>query len=199
VWETDVHFPTDINLLLDAMRKVIVLTARLCLAFGVEGWRQSKHNLKNIKKLYRRAQKLKRSASQDEAKRATQQEVIKEAYRAYSDLAQEFVERAQASLIELGRKGCPAVIPMMHIEGYIKHARRQIAQVRRRMLEGEVIPHHEKVFSIFEEHTEWICKGKAGVPQELGLKVCIVEDQYQFILCSTGLWGRKPMIRLRCL
>ena len=85
-------------------------------------------------------------------------------------------------MAELRRKGCPAVIQLLHIEGYIKHARRQIEQVRRRVLEGEVIPHNEKVFSIFEEHTEWICKGKAGVPQELGLKVCIVEDQYQFIL-----------------
>ena len=182
VVETDVHFPTDINLLLDAMRKVIVLTARLCLASGVEGWRQSKHNLKNIKKLYRRAQKLKRSNSKDEAKKAKQQEVLKEAYQTYIDMAQEFIERAQASLSELRRKGCPAMIKMLHIEGYIKHARRQIEQVRRRVLEGEVIPHNEKVFAIFEEHTEWLSKGKAGVPQELGLKVCIVEDQYQFIL-----------------
>ena len=47
---------------------------------------------------------------------------------------------------------------------------------------GESIPHQEKVFSIFEEHTEWITKGKAGVPQELGLKVCVVEDQYGFFL-----------------
>lgn len=38
------------------------------------------------------------------------------------------------------------------------------------------------MFSIFEEHTEWISKGKAGVPQELGLKVCVVEDQFGFIL-----------------
>jgi hypothetical protein len=182
VVETDVHFPTDINLLLDAMRKVMVLTARVCFAFGLEGWRQSGHNLKKIKKLYRRAQKLKSSTAQDEAKKAKQQQVIKEAYQSYIDLAHEFVERAQASLIELRRQGCPAVIPMMHIEGYIKHARRQIEQVRRRVLQGAVIPHNEKVFSIFEEHTEWICKGKAGVPQELGLKVCIVEDQYQFIL-----------------
>jgi IS5 family transposase len=182
VVETDVHFPTDINLLLDAMRKVIVLTARLCLAFGVEGWRQSKHNLKNIKKLYRKAQKLKRSNSKDEAKKGTQQEVIKQAYLAYIDMAQEFVERAETSIGELEQKGCPAVIRIMHIKGYIKHARRQIEQVRRRVLVGEVIPHNEKVFSIFEEHTEWLSKGKAGVPQELGLKVCIVEDQYQFIL-----------------
>jgi len=49
-------------------------------------------------------------------------------------------------------------------------------------VDGESIPHHEKVFSLFEEHTEWISKGKAGVPVELGLKVCIVKDQYNFIL-----------------
>ena len=62
------------------------------------------------------------------------------------------------------------------------HAVRQIDQIRRRVLKGEKIPHAEKVFSIFEEHTEWISKGKAGVPQELGLKVCVVEDQYGFFL-----------------
>ena len=182
VVETDVHFPTDINLLLDAMRKVIVLTARLCFAFGVSGWRQSTHNLKNIKKLYRRAQKMKRSGSADEVKREKQQQVIKEAYSSYIEQSQEFVDRAEASLAELRRKGCPALIRIMQIEQYLQHARRQIEQVRRRVLQGEVIPHAEKVFSIFEEHTEWICKGKAGVPQELGLKVCIVEDQHQFIL-----------------
>ncbi len=50
------------------------------------------------------------------------------------------------------------------------------------MISRETIPHEEKVFSIFEEHTEWIRKGKAGVPQELGLQVCVMEDQYGFIL-----------------
>ena len=64
----------------------------------------------------------------------------------------------------------------------MNHARRQIDQIRRRVVNGEKIPHDEKVFSIFEEHTEWISKGKAGVSQELGLRVCIIEDQYGFIL-----------------
>ncbi|MCP4997678.1 MAG: ISNCY family transposase, partial [Hyphomicrobiales bacterium] len=36
--------------------------------------------------------------------------------------------------------------------------------------------------SIFQPHTEWIVKGKAGVPMELGLRVCVVEDQHGFIL-----------------
>ncbi len=40
VVETDVHYPTDINLLWDAIRKVIVMVARLCMAVGGSGWRQ---------------------------------------------------------------------------------------------------------------------------------------------------------------
>jgi hypothetical protein len=59
---------------------------------------------------------------------------------------------------------------------------RQIDQIKRRVIDGQSIPHAEKVFSIFEPHTEWISKGKAGVPQELGLRVCILEDQHRFIL-----------------
>ncbi len=55
-------------------------------------------------------------------------------------------------------------------------------------MNGEVIPHSEKVFSIFEEHTEWVCKGKAGVPVELGVRVSILEDQYQFILHHRIMW-----------
>ena len=62
------------------------------------------------------------------------------------------------------------------------HGTRQIDQIRRRVILGQSIAHEEKVFSIFETHTEWISKGKAGVPVELGLKVCILEDQHQFIL-----------------
>jgi hypothetical protein len=45
-----------------------------------------------------------------------------------------------------------------------------------------MIPHAEKVFSIFEPHTEMIIKGKAGVEFELGLNVCVVKDQHGFTL-----------------
>ena len=64
----------------------------------------------------------------------------------------------------------------------MQHAQRQIDQTKRRVILGETIPHAEKVLSIFEPHTEWVSKGKAGVPVELGLRVCILEDQHQFIL-----------------
>jgi len=80
------------------------------------------------------------------------------------------------------------VLEVEQIEHYIQHAQRQIDQIDRRVLNGEVIPHDEKVFSIFEEHTEWVCKGKAGVPVELGVRVF-----YIIVLC-----GKRPMIKSLC-
>ena len=50
------------------------------------------------------------------------------------------------------------------------------------MIFKEIIPHDEKVFSLFEPHTEWIKKGKIGVTVELGLRIAIATDQYGFIL-----------------
>ncbi len=71
---------------------------------------------------------------------------------------------------------------LLEIQGHIVDDDRQIDQATRRAIGVKTIPHSEKVFSIFEPHTEWVVKGKAGVPMELGLKVCIVEDQHQFLL-----------------
>ena len=75
-----------------------------------------------------------------------------------------------------------ATAQIIEIEGFIVNARHQINLVERRILKEEIIPHADKIFSIFEKHTEWISKGKAGTPQELGLRVGIVEDHNGFIL-----------------
>ena len=61
-------------------------------------------------------------------------------------------------------------------------------QVERRVLHGEVIPQSEKMFSVFEPHTRWIAKGKAGRPVELGVPLCIMEDQHRFILHHEVMW-----------
>jgi hypothetical protein len=182
VVETDVHFPTDINLLFDAIRKVIILIWQLCGELGILGWRNSVDNIKKVKKLFNKARKLKRSFSKDVLKQAQKEERIKQAHQAYIGLCEFFLDRAEESLVELKMRGNVFVAKILEIESYMKHAYRQVDQIRQRVINGESIPHHEKVFSIFEEHTEWISKGKAGVPQELGLRVCILEDQYGFIL-----------------
>ena len=108
--------------------------------------------------------------------------MIKEIYSTYLELAAVLVERAKVTLNNSNSADPLALSSVIIIEHFIKHAERQIDQITRRVLEDEKIPHSEKVFSIFEEHTEWLSKGKAGVPQVLGLNVCVITDQYGFIL-----------------
>jgi len=182
VVETDVHYPTDINLLFDAMRKTILLTAALCERLGVPGWRQGNHLLKKVKQLFQKAQQLNRSKSRNERRREQQKQLIIDAHLSYLELAAALLWKATESLAAVSSASIIAHLKIEEIKKYIAHAERQIDQIRRRVVEGETIPHHEKVFSLFEEHTEWISKGKAGVPQELGLKVCVVKDQFGFIL-----------------
>ena len=68
------------------------------------------------------------------------------------------------------------------------HLRRQIDQTDSRLLKDETIPQEEKVFSIFEPHTRWISKGKAGCPVELGVPVCILQDTHGFVLHHAVMW-----------
>jgi len=182
VLETDVHYPTDINLLLDAIRKIVFLIGTLCGDLGITEWRQYRHIFKKIKKQFNWVRKLKRSSSKNKEKKARRDQLIKDAHLAYVGMVEAYVRRAKDSIAILNEMGISSVARILSIESYIAHAERQIDQIRRRIIDDETIPHHEKVFSIFEEHTEWINKGKAGVPQELGLSVCVLEDQYGFIL-----------------
>jgi len=185
VVETDVHYPTDTNLLFDAIRKMISLIAILCSEIGITAWRQSHHNIIKVKRLLRGIQKLRRSTSKDEAKKQIRDQFIIAEHQTYIDVCQGFILRAKETmriLRELGILTMGQQLRLISIEEYIRHAERQIDQIQRRVVLDENIAHKEKVFSIFEPHTEWISKGKAGVPQELGLSVCVLKDQYGFIL-----------------
>jgi len=182
VVETDVHYPTDINILLDAIRKVVFLIGRLCGGMGVSDWRQYRHIFKKIRRQFHFVRRLKHSASKNTEKRVQRKGLILDAHRQYIDLVDGYVKRAKAGLDALNGLDMLSMAKVFEIEKYIAYAQLQIDQIRRRVIEGETIAHNEKVFSIFEEHTEWISKGKAGVPQELGLGVCVLEDQYGFIL-----------------
>lgn len=185
VVETDVHFPTDINLLFDAMRKVITLTAQWCDEHDLGDWRQHAYNVRHIKRLMRGAQNKKRSKAKSEEQQKKNATLIVKAHQEYLDVAGRYLQKAHVTIAMLEQHGFTSesdVLKKLEIESFMQHAIRQIDQTKRRVIHGEVIPHDEKVFSIFEPHTEWVSKGKAGVPVELGVKVCILEDQHQFIL-----------------
>lgn len=182
VVETDAHFPTDINLLYDAMRKIITLTAQWCDRLALSDWRQHRYNVRHVKRLMRSAQNRRRSKAQSEEQKKKNEALVVIAHEQYLEVAECYVERARATLAQRDSANALDVAAKREIENFMRHALRQIDQTRRRVIHGETIPHDEKVFSLFEPHTEWISKGKAGVPVELGVKVCILEDQHQFIL-----------------
>jgi hypothetical protein len=151
------------------MRKSIQLTANACDKQKLTDFRQSQHNLKCVKKAFRKAQlSKKRNNAKNE----------KEVIAAHV----EFIETAQKQL-----KRAQNILPKLKcnkekIEYFLNHAQRQIEQIQRRVIQKETIPHAEKVFSLFKPYSRWISKGKAGVPVEFGLPLSIVEDQHQFIL-----------------
>ena len=176
------EYPTDTRLLFDAIRKVIELLMQVCKTVGLLDWQEGQEQIRELKKLRRQLQRLKPSSAKDEAKKEARQQAIVEAHQEYLRVARELLQRAEKTWREWRQKHPESKNKLLKIEEFINHAHRQINQIERRVIQGEAIPHQEKVFSIFEPHTEWLSKGKAGVPVELGLAACVVEDQYQFIL-----------------
>ena len=98
VLETDVHFPTDINLLFDAVKVMIKLIAVLCGKLGITEWRQSVYYIGKIKKYYRVIMKLKKSTSKDETKKAEREQQIKDAYSDYIDLVESYVVKCKKTI-----------------------------------------------------------------------------------------------------
>ena len=142
VVKTNIHFPTDINLLFDAMRKELELTGQLFEKLGVSGWRQYRYNIKQIKQSYRKAQQSKRS----KAKNA--EEIVKKTHKDYIEVTESFLYQVILSLNVIGKEHCLSLIDAVKVEEinqYIVHAKRQINQINRRVLQDETIPHKEKI------------------------------------------------------
>ena len=178
--KTDVEYPTDVGLSWDAVRCLVRECAAAAGANGIDGWRQHKHIRKNMKKLYN----LVRTKKGRERNPGGVEE--------YLGACREMIMRAERLLCDLLAVRAP-VWRFERINYYKTHAIRQIDQVRRRIVHGEVIEQEEKVFSVFEPHTRWIAKGKAGVAVEFGVPVCVVEDQYRFILHHRVMWEESDV------
>ncbi len=65
VVETNIHYPTESNLIGDGLRKVVTLAARLAAAQGWPGWRQHEPWLHKVKKQVRDIGRASRTKSKD--------------------------------------------------------------------------------------------------------------------------------------
>lgn len=159
------------------------MTAKLCDDLELTGWRQFKSLIGKCKSKLRALQNVRHSTSQNEEKKARRAQELKNRYADYVDYAAQLLGKVAASIQAINELNLlPPERSTMEIEMYIQYAQLFQDQIRRRIFDGEKIPHDEKVFSVFEPHTEWIVKGKAGISQELGLRVCLVTDSTGFTL-----------------
>ena len=179
VVQTNIHYPTDSRLIADGLRKVLGFAVMLAGLFGLIGWRQHKH-------LYRKARRLVRKIDRIAARKGNgYQERMKQPYRELLEVADLLLTRAE-TLRETVRKygtggGAEALALDKELETFVQRTRQVCSLARRRVLEGETIPNHEKLFSIFETHTQLYKRGKAGEPMQFGRLVLVFEDGAGFI------------------
>ena len=136
VVETDVHYPTDINLLFDAIRKTIILIMSLCSQLGIDGWRQGLNNIRKIKRYFRKIQQMKRSTSKNQDKKAEREQLIIKVHIVYIELVQSFLDKVKDSIATIQPLDTVLQLKIQEIEQYIAHVERQIDQIRRRVVEG---------------------------------------------------------------
>jgi len=173
VVETDIHHPTDNTLLWDVVRVITRLVSRLAelVPNGIDGFTNRKRSAR------RRMQEIQRLTSRQ---RHDQQQ---DKYRQLIGITQQVVHSARG-VLEKTKDECAVdlmddlVISELRrkIDHYCQLGARVIDQSRRRVLEGEQVPNAEKVYSIFETHTDLIKRGKVQKPIEFGHKIFLAES-----------------------
>jgi hypothetical protein len=176
VLETDVHFPTDLNLLWDAGRKCLALIEKYRdqFSYTLPGWRKAKEWRRQLKSCERTASQIVyRGGPNKEAR-------VRRAVRDYLSVGRALSAKVQTSLLDLC--GQAVELPLWEALAYFHQMLdKHLDLVERRLLKEETIPAHEKVFSLFEPHTEWIQKGKQRPNVELGHRLLVATDQHQLI------------------
>ena len=173
VVETNVHFPTDATLLWDTVRTVTRLVGHLHKIWprGAQGFTNRTRSAR------RRMQELERMTAQE---RHTQQEPkYRELLRITEQVlanARQVVENSSAIQGIDVMAGAMVEQLRQQITEYGKLGDRVIDQTRRRVIHGEQVPAEEKVYSIFESHTDLIKRGKVRKPLEFGHKVFLAES-----------------------
>ena len=173
VTETDIHHPTDNTLLWDVVRVLTRLIGRLgkLLPNGIDNFTNRTRCAR------RRMQEIQRMTARQ---RHTQQ---KGKYRQLIGTTQQVVQNARG-VLEKTKDQCAVdlmddiIIGELRrkIDHYCQLGTRVIDQSSRRVLKGEQVPTEEKIYSIFEPHTDLIKRGKVQKPIEFGHKIFLAES-----------------------
>jgi len=169
-YETNIHYPTDASLLWDGFRTL----ARLS--------RQAKEDNPRLAGRYRfHDKKVKKSmlfiTRNSKSRKKSVQRRIKTAYGKLIEQVERVlgIAREVSGLVAWDD---PTRAELLH---FIPLVERVVEQTVRRVFEGEKVAAKEKIYSIFEEHTELLIRGKAGKEIEFGHMVLIGQTKEKFI------------------
>lgn len=177
VVKSNVHFPTDYNLLWDSARKCLDMVGKVLKKYPkVPGWRKIRNWHNEMKSLMRTVGKATSSGGKGKEQR------IKQAVSSYLVKARALQDKLEGSTEELPQKDITDLLIFNELGRFMELLNKHIDLLERRLIKGEQIPHAEKLFSIFEQFTEWITKGKLYPNVELGKNLAITTDQYNLIV-----------------
>ena len=188
--ETNIHWPSDSTLLWDVYRTLdrLIRQAREIDADAVGTRRLQARRAKRLQqKINRRAKG--RSAPQ-----------LKPLYMQLIEMVEDLFGWARSAGKALGEQqrfdsvleAARAAAIVQQIDHFIGLGQRVVRQARRRVLEGERVPNEEKLFSIFEPHTELLKRGKAGKDVEFGHMIQIAQVDGKFIV-DYEVFDKKPI------
>jgi IS5 family transposase len=193
--ETNIHWPTDSSLLWDTYRTLARYIERIReIDPAVVG--DQRVLLRKVKKLQ---QKIARKAS----KNPPSTEALKPLYIRLFGLVENILQWS-GEIAELlvarkitGHRYGPLVQAAMgfclkDLLHFTALGKRVLDQARRRIIDKETVPNDEKIFSIFEPHTELLIRGKAGKPIEFGHMIQIQQVEAKFIT-DYEVFDKKPV------
>jgi len=187
VMQTPVHHPSDIRQAADGLRVTLRHAQRLAEIIGSTLMRQHAH-------LERRSRHLVLTASRASAsKHRDRDERLARAATALCDFVDERCLQTM-KLCDQFRASEPRLdmIARAHAAGehsvmmyYLSALATCAHVVRERLVLGRTIELSDRLYSIFEPHTELIYRGKARAMVEFGHRVLVAEDGAGFIVSAT--------------
>ena len=187
--ETNVHYPSDSSLLWDVYR---------VLARSIEKARELDATVVGDRRLQsKRAKKLSANISRMAGRK---RKTLRTPYKALICLVEAILAWSQDVATKLAkRQDRYGPVDYFIAKSLIEQVRhfaelgaRVVDQAQRRVLNGEQVPNEEKLFSIFEPHTELLKRGKAGKPIEFGHMVLLQQVDGKFIT-DYHVFEKKPV------
>jgi IS5 family transposase len=186
--ETNIHWPTDSSLLVDVF-EVVKRDLDKARSLGVEHLEGRRFHANRVRKLGLRI--IRKSG-----RRGSATKDLKPLYRRLIHQVEEILSVAGSVATYLRNPaasyGCRDEELAARLTEFQGLGAQVISQARRRVIEEESVPNEEKLFSVFEPHTELLKRGKAGKPIEFGHMIQIQQVKEKFIT-DYGVYEKKPV------